>query len=768
MSSLFCTLRAQERGNYLYEKEAQDEPQRTFEVDTTLFRLPITTFVDFYGDATRYYNVPGSSARRGLYYTTAQQLLSEGVDYFETLYEPLSAKSVALYAAQSGYRVGLRAAYADMLDENWSIDGALWAQSGRDMFIEGVFRNTFSPQVTLSRRFSGLSFLRIDGSFYYSMRGQQYGSTPEAFSLVGSTYYNPSWGFYNGRVRSARVRRDISPEINLHYQYDLGGQRTLILEGDISYSRRANSSLGWYDATTPMPDYYRKMPSFLSDGEVKDYVTDLWRTNNTDYTQINWDELVRQNSLSPDGEAFYVVEDKVERRTSGRFAAIYNCVTPSNVNLTLGFDGSRSYNRNFKVLNDLLGADYLTDYDQFISDSYNKTMPLQNDLASPDRQVVQGDRFGYDYTIVSNSAALVARAKYRAQRLDFDLSARIASESYQRIGHYEKERFSGSASLGESTLISTSPYDLRASVGYAHGANLYVALKLNSTRLSARASNLFLNAQAANYLSPSLNGELIHSASLAFRYNGGRFSLMGEIYGLRSVDGSSLYWLYDDLSGSMCRASITQIEYSSYGVELTSNLYLHDDLRLSATLSAGRYYYSDDPYVELFDDYTLTSISSATLSRMEGATIGNAPQVIVTSSATYFGLNRYILCASASCAALRYEQPSMVRRSERLLDQAFINEQSASAALAQQRLGDIYDIELSASRFFWVGDGEYISLRIAIDNLLGQSDRVYYAKQSDRVLLQSVDGYFTGATMREGLYQYGAARTIKLSVNYKF
>ncbi len=756
---------AQERDEYRFSSsEYEDSQSDLIVVDTTLFRMPITYSLDSYSDATRYYRVQGASRRRGLYYTTAEQIVEPAKEYLQILEQPLPSSQLSLYGAQSGYRAGLRASHSRMTDSRWSLSTSLWAQTGRDMFVEGVFRNTLSPEVTLSRKYGDNHFLRLNTNLYYSMRGLQYGSTSEAFSLLGSNYYNPSWGFYNGEVRNSRVRREFNPSLSLHYQRPAGGQTVLIFEAKADYSRQANSSIGWYNATTPMPDYYRKMPSYMSEGDVQDYVTNIWRTNQTDYTQINWDELVRLNSLSPDGNAYYVVEDRVNKTVNMEFAALFHSKVGDRLTLIYGLEAKAEVSRNFKQMRDLLGADYLLDYDLFIGDSYNKTLPLQNNLQNPENYVTEGDRFGYDYSQYHTIINGILRAQYRAERLDFDLEAQIGGETYYRVGHFEKERFASTASYGQSTQINLSPYTLRATIGYAQGANKYFALKLASSRLSPQSRNLFLNETAANYLAPSLEGELINSASIAFRMNRPKVTLSAEIYALQSRNGSSIYSLYDDLTSTMCRVSITDIGYLSYGTEVTADIRLHSDLKFTATLAAGRYYYDIDPYVELYDDYNLTSISSPTASRMSGVNIGNAPQIAATTSLAYFGISRFIFNLSASYSALRYEQPSIARRSERLLTQAFVNDESTKAATTQQRLDDIFDVEMAVSRYFWFDNGKRLSLRLSIRNLLGDNDRVVYAKESDRIMLQSVDGYFGGATMRESLCQYGAPRTIQLSV----
>ncbi len=769
LSLCVTSLSAQDNDEFQYDASAlEGEPMRMIEVDTTLFRIPANIYLDPISQATRYYSLPVSERRRGLYYTTAEQIIAPTPNPLFVVQQPASHYSAAVWSAQSGYAMGASFEAATMTSDHWSVAGKLYALTGRDSFVEGGFRNTLSPSFTLNRIFGRDHLLEVSGSLYYSMRGLQMGSVSETFELLGTPYYNPSWGYYNGQVRNSRVRRQFAPNVEVAYRRPIAPQTQLVVRAKGSYEREANSSLGWYNASTPMPDYYMYLPSSTFAGDTQNALSDAWRINNTNYTQIYWDKLQLINSYSADGSAYYVVEDKVEKRSEGQLSALFISELGRRFTLTYGAEVGAERSRNFKQMRDLLGSDYLVDYDVFMGDNYNKTTPLQNDLQNPDRQVEVGDRFGYDYAITHSSTTALIRAVYRAPRLDFDIEAQIGEENYTRTGYYEKERFAGAASLGASSSVTSSPYLLRATIGYASGADKYFTLKLLSSALSPLERNLFLNAQLSNYLAPSSSGERISSAALAFRLNNSRYSLYAEIYALRSRGASSIYSLYDDLMSTMCRAIISGIGYSSYGVELTADYYLYKDLKLTTTLTAGRYTYDVDPTVELLDDYDLSTLSSPTSSRMSGIYIGNAPQVVATASASYFGLSRYIFSLSASYGGYRYEQASFARRSERLLSQAFVSDQSAVAALEQQRLDDIFDVELSASRYLWFDNGTRLSIRLSVRNLLSQSYRVAYARESDRISLQSYNGSYLGVTMREGTIQYTSPRTIRLSVNYKF
>lgn len=530
---LFSGAWAQEAGEFRGEIIIDPLP----EVDTTLFRLPSSIGVDTYADATRYYRVQSSTQRRGLYYMTFDRLFAPSQNTRETLFEPENSNRVSLYTTDRSYRVGGSAAYDRSYSNGWSLRSGVNFQSGRDCLVEGVFRNRFSLDATINKRFSHDHFLTIDLSFDYLLRGMQSNATQESYSLTGNNYYNPVWGFYHGKVRNARVNRSLNPTLEAHYQRRVGSSTHLIadLNSDISTYKRG--SLGWYDAQNPYPDYYRKMPSFVPDGFVKDYVTDIWRTNNTDYTQINWDNLEQQNLISEDKSAHYAVEDRVERAQNIGGSLLFCSELKPRLQLIYGVKANLKESRNYKSMRDLLGADFLLDIDQFMGDSYNASLGLQNNLLNPNNQVGIGDKFGYDYSIFAQSTEAVARVKYRSKKLDFDIEVEVGKSSIWRKGHFEKERFAGSASLGNSQIINFSPYKMNANVGYALSSNHYVELKGMVANITPRERALFLNSEAANFIANDIKNELIRSLSLNYHYTTFRLDLSGEAYILSSRGG---------------------------------------------------------------------------------------------------------------------------------------------------------------------------------------------------------------------------------------
>ena len=230
--------------------------------------------------------------------------------------------------------------------------------------------------------------------------------------LRGSNYYNPAWGRQAGDVRNSRVRREGLPLSIVAYCGRIGGSTLLRASAAVETGIRCQSSLAWYDASTPRPDNYHYLPSYFT----FEAVDAVWRTGDERYTQIDWAELYRRNRMQPDGEALYALEDRVERPL--RMQAAIRIESEVDPQLTVACALKVDYDalRRYKQLRDLLGADRLTDIDHFLLDDATYSNRLQNDLRHPDRTVGEGDRFGYDYRTVRCEVAADGVVRYRSDR----------------------------------------------------------------------------------------------------------------------------------------------------------------------------------------------------------------------------------------------------------------------------------------------------------------------------------------------------------------
>ena len=339
-----------------------------------------------------------------------------------------------------------------------------------------------------------LSLLAAASPEERALRGS---STEEAFLLTGDRLYNPSWGFCDGRVRSANRRRGVTPLAAVGFDMPLGGstRMRIVLAGETGVQRR--SSLGWFDARTPQPDNYRSLPSYFDDPATAQFVAGRWRSGDSRYTQIDWDELVRQNGLT-EGGAVYVEQERVERLSDWKGGIRFESRIGERLLLRYGVDGRFRDRRRYKEAADLLGASWLLDRDYYLADDDAWSNRLQNDLRHPDRRVAEGGRFGYDYTFEERSLAAGIQADYHAGPFVLKADLRAERVGIRRCGHFEKELYPGDGSYGASRRIALSPYDLHLAAGFALDPRTYLELDLRAENRAPDTDDLFLQPEYNN------------------------------------------------------------------------------------------------------------------------------------------------------------------------------------------------------------------------------------------------------------------------------
>lgn len=793
-----CGAAAQHPDDEYYPYAArQEERTPLLLTDSTLFYRAVQTTSDLYAEHTAF-NLPYVSVkRRGLNYR--DESASVGVvrlssRYFgamrllgadEVRYGGLAAADgttgglgglrlfrfaddypqASRYAAVSftdrNYLAGARLSVTEPLGRGWSGTAALDARTGRDMHVEGVFTNALTAGFRAARHLGEghtLGFLLIVPP---SVRGTRLSSVEEAFRLTGDNLYNPAWGFQDGKVRNSRVRREFVPLAAATYCVRLSPATWLDMAAGAEYGVRKYSALGWYDARTPMPDNYRYLPGYTGDRE-----TELaWRSNDARYTQVCWDELIARNRMAG-GHAVYTLEDRAERIRNLGFDALFTTAPDERLTLRYGFSYRHTRTRSYKQMRDLLGADHITDIDQYLVDDDTYGNLLQNDLRHPGRTVREGDRFGYDYALSTREATVRLSAEYRSDRLRADVALALGDAVVLRRGYYEKELFPGTQSLGRSRRMGFTPYTVKALVGWAFSPRSYLEASAAAGAAVPDAADLFYQPLYNNRTVDDPAAGRFYAAELNFTRTGERLSLRITAFAVATLDGIQSRRYYDDMAGVYSDMAVTGIGRMACGVEAAADLRLAYRWSLSLAASGGRYKYIRNPRVTVISDVDNSAVDTRAESHMGGCTLGAAPQLTACAELSYFGPRGWGFRASAGYAGLRYVEPMPLRRTARIARQGGITREMFDAFTHQERLGDAFTFDASLFKSFYF-DRSRLTASLMLRNLLGDADTVYSGYESLRVRrIRSGDAlYFAPHATR---YTYAYPRSFYLTISYKF
>lgn len=722
---------------------------------------------DPYIEATKYYRPPVAQLRRGLEWRINQQLFTNENGAIEDFSAPQNSHRLRVVGSTKEYTAGGDFSLATTTKRGWSIATDLGFRTGRDANISGAFSQDFRGEFSLGKLFADDHYINIGITVPILMEGLQGGASAEAITLTGDNLYNPAWGFFDGEVRNSRVRRYRVPELNLHYQRPIGGSTIAAFFVSAESGRRSLSRLGWYDGYNPTPDYYRKLPSYISNSDLRGEVEELWRSENPEYTQIAWDDLVESNLRSTDGEAHYIIEDQVEMVTRGAASLLLQSDITRGMSLKYGVKLELDRGRNFKEMNDLLRADFLTDIDQYIGDNAHLSNSMQNDLRNPNRKVTKGDKFGYDYTLATQSTLGILGLQLHLDRFWLNLSGEFGESQIHRIGHFEKERFAGAKSYGESKKATLPASCAELNFGYSPSGRHTISFSASTRNITPEARDLFIQKQNANRLVDGTKPQSLSLLELGYHYSATDFMFDIRGYFIRSRGEINSWQGYDDLTYTYSDVVVSDIGFTSMGAEAVVNYRVGRDLRFEMAISAGDYTYDTAPVVSLFDDSDMTLYSTSVASAVVGCKVGNAPQLLTTFGVDYFAKGSFIFSADVSYAGGRYIAPSFTRRTDRVI-RGGASPELERAIVEQMNLGSVLDLTLGVTKTLWLRDDRRVSLSLRANNLLGERDRIGYARESSRILRSSASSDTGAYYLQPHIYYYEPPRTYYVSCNYKF
>ena len=764
-----CAAAAQYPGDEYYPYAEREERRELLTTDSTLFYRAVQSPSDLYGLRTGF-NLPQVALRRrGLDYTLERtSLMGVAVSYRylaalrllgaeEQRYaglaaapgEPAAAGGMRAFRFSDGeplqpflasvrftdrnYLVGAKAAVSASPGDGWRISAALDARSGRDMHVEGVFTNAVTAGLRLARRFGEGHELSVLCIVPPSVRGTRLSSSEEAFTLTGDRLYNPAWGWQDGRVRNSRVRRETVPLALAAY--------AVPLSASTSFAATLAAEAG--------------------DREPEQ----AWLARDPRCTQIDWDELIRQNRMAG-GHAVYALEDRVERLCNLAFDASFATEADARLTLRYGVSLRRENTRSYKQMRDLLGAGYVTDIDRFLIDDDTYSNLLQNDLRHPGRTVREGDRFGYDYALTLRGAALRLQADYRSDRFRADLSVVLGSDAVSRRGYYEKELFPGGQSYGPSRVMRFTPYTLKAAAGWAFTPRRYIEIAAAAAARTPRAGDLFFQPLYNNRTVDNPVPERIYAAELNCRLTGPVVDFQAAFFAAMTLDGIETRTYYDDMASVYCDMAVTGVGRMSCGAEAAADIRLSYRWLLSLAASAGRYEYIRDPRVTVLSDVDNSAVDVQAVSRMGGCETGGAPQLTALAEIAWFGPKGWGCRASAGYAGRRYVEPMPLRRTDRIAGQGGITREFFDAFTRQERLPDAFTLDAALFKSFRF-ERSRLTASLMLRNLTGEADTVYGGYESLRVrrIRPGDDTLYAPHASR---CTYAWPRSFYLTISYRF
>ena len=509
---------------------------------------------------------------------------------------------VSLAYTNGNYRWRGMITHATGLNKHgWAMTVSAVARYAKEGVYPGSFYNSwgyflalqkvFNPQHTLTLTTFGAPTKRAANSAIYE----------ECAQLVGSNMYSPDWGWQEGKKRNSKVVESFDPTAILNWVWKPNDHTSLNTGFAYHKSFYSKAALNWYRAADPRPDYYRYLPSYFTDETSKQLYTDLW-TSESDITQIRWNDLYQANYMNNqmadqtgvEQGSTYILENRHSNQSSFTLSSVLNKRFTHQLTMMTGANANYTVSSYYKTIKDLLGGRYWLDVDNFAERDFPDSPEMaQNDMENPNRKVLKGDRFGYDYNILTFKAQLWHQWVLNLAKWEMFASVKGDYFQFQRDGKMRNGR-APENSYGKGDTHRFLTYGAKAGITFKlDGRNSFTGHAFYGTE-APRPYDAYISSRTKDDVI-DLKVEKIFSADLSYVMSYRNFKGIVTAFFTDQRDNTERNSFYDDVRSTFMNFALTGVHKQYKGVEVGLSYKLSSSLTVSAAANIARYQYKNRP-----------------------------------------------------------------------------------------------------------------------------------------------------------------------------
>lgn len=600
-----------------------------------------------------------------------------------------------------------------------------WAEEG---YVPGTFYDGHSYFASIEKFINSKHSLALTAFGAPTKNGRAAAAVKEMYVLSGSHYYNPDWGYQDGKKRNAVVGDNNRPVIILTHEWNISA--TSSLESAVSYSFGKNkvSGLDWYNATDPRPDYYRKLPSYVlsstNNADLYQQTTTLF-TNNENVRQIDWDHLYDVNYHTGD-TARYVVSDRVTDSRIFSLNTIYNKIISDKIIIYAGATYQMQQSEYFNELKDLLGGSYFVNLNQFA----DQTIPgnMQNDLNNPNRHIYEGDKYNHDYKATVSRTSGWAQGVLKYNKVDFFAVAQLASTSFYRTGEVRNGVFSDN-SLGDSEKESFFNYAFKGGVTYKINGRNYLFANGSMETRAPNFEDAFISPRTQNTLAPELENEKVSSVEGGYFFKAPRLKIRAVGYLSQFNGRTKTAHFYNDDFHTFVNYTVTGVNIRSVGTELSAEAALGKGFSAGAVAALGQYFFTDRAKATITQDNRDTVLALNETVYATNLHVGGSPENAYTVGLFYRSKDYWFVGVNANYFDNIYIGINPARRTLAAIELVDEGSSLRNEILSQEKVKGQFTLDVSAgwswkinNKFKGLNRNTYLVLNVGVNNILDNTD----------------------------------------------
>ncbi|MDD4990796.1 MAG: carboxypeptidase-like regulatory domain-containing protein [Paludibacter sp.] len=684
-----------------------------------------------------------------------------------------AAGSKASFAyTNRAYKLRGQYMYATGLMQNgWAFAASAvvrWADKG---IVQGTFYQSAGYFLSAEKVFNSQHSLSLVTFGAPTQRAQQGAVTQEVYDLAGSIYYNPYWGYQEGKVRNSRIVKSFDPTAILTHDFKIDENQRLRSGLAYHYSMYSNSALNFYGAPDRRSDYYRYLPSSPTDDESIDEMTTFWKTD-SDVSQINWNDLYlanyRNNAIDPTGVARYSIERRHSNLMETALNSTYTNQLSKELKLTAGVEGKISKAMHYKTMDDLLGGNQWIDIDQFAERDF-PTNPnvIQNDLNNPNAVVKVGDIFGYNYDINILHGAAFAQNEWILPQLDIFYAGQVTYTQFSRYGHMKNGRAEALNvnSYGQGKTWFTADPSLKAGATYKIDGRNRLSVNVQAEKRAPGVDNAYISQRIKDTAVPMESEKVL---SYDVNYNFTFSSVRGRISGFRthSLDGIELNGYYDDINQTFVNHVLTKVKKLYQGIEAGISFKLNSSFTFSLAGTVADYHYTDNAQGILsFENGVKEDKSEQVM--IKNIKLSTGPQTAGSAKLSYFNSKMWFVDLTLNYFDRNYLDVSPLRLTKSNMA-LYTTDEIMNALGTQEKLKGGYLLDASVGKVIYLKNRHSLNINLSASNILNNTHMISGGYSQSRLPLNGAIIDINTLNKFPSKYYYAWGFNMFLNIGYKF
>jgi len=669
-----------------------------------------------------------------------------------------------------------------ILENGWAFSVSGSRRYAGEGYIPGTFYDGYSYYLGASKLLSSKTALHFTTFGAPTRRGKAGPSTQEAMDLAGSNYYNPNWGYQNGEIRNAKVADNFVPAAILNFEYNRSPLESLNISAGFQTGWIGNSTLDWYNAQDPRPDYYRKLPSYYLEQAAgpdpltaEDVRNDLLA--HPEKLQLDWDRLYEANVFNTQTvngvtgkRSIYALANDRDDITKYNLSLNYKRVLSEQSNIYAGLNLEHQRNESYREILDLLGGDYWVNVNQFAERTYIGNNDFnQNDLNNPEGIVREGDKYMYNYKSYFNTANIWGQYVAKMKKVDFFLGGQLGYKTIQREGLYKSGIFQDD-SYGKSDIQDFLTYDIKAGLTYKINGRHYLYLNAAYFTEAPSFDNSFVAPRVRNLVVSNLTAE--KALSLEGGYLVNTPSVSGRLSGFISdiTDITQIKRFYHDDYRTFVNYVMSDVAIRNMGVELAAKVKLSPSWSATVVAIYNQVFYTSRPEVTVYRDNDTLKEADKTIAYMNNYYVATGPQSAYTLGLNYNSPHYWWASINFNYLDRNYMDVNPARLTQEATDMMDRNSQEFKDIIGQEKLPAFYTIDVSIGKSLRVSNifknanrNQMIYLSLGVNNVTNNKEIITGAFNQLRydVVTRNPDRF-------PPKYFYGMGTNYFLNISYKF